>query len=427
MAQRIDRRRFLRDTALTAGGVWAAATPARAQSANEKLNIGIIGTANRATANIDGVESENIVAVCDIDEKYLAVAKERFPEAATYFDYRKLLERKDLDAVVISTPDHHHAPATAMALKAGLHVYCEKPLTRTVHEARLIAELAKKQGKATQMGTQIHAESNYRRVVEILQSGAIGPVTEVHTWVYKVHSGKPLEPSPGPAPAFLHWDEWLGPVEKLPYQPEWLPARWRGYWHFGNGTLGDMGCHHMDLAFWALGLTHPTTVRAEGPERSEITTPPWLTVTYQFAARDSQPPVTLTWYDGQRYPPILKKIGAPEWGGGNLFVGSKGMLLADYSNYKLFPEADFKDFVAPPRTIPDSIGHYNEWIQACKTGSPTTCNFGYAGMLTETVLLGNVAYRTGQTIEWDPKRLRATNCAEADRYLKARYRRGWKV
>ncbi len=428
MAEDFSRRRFLqKGLFLGAGMTLVNAAQGNQDSIHDKLNLGIIGVDNRGGDNLNGVASQNIVALCDTNDNYLTRAKARFPQAKVYNDYRKMLEMKGLDAVVISTPDHHHAPATSLALHAGLHAYCEKPLTHTVSEARKIAELAKKYKRVTQMGTQIHAENNYRRVVEVLQSGAIGNVTEVHTWVSKVWSGKD-KPTDTPAvPAHIHWNEWLGPADERPYHPDYLPATWRGYWDFGGGTLGDMACHHMDLPFWALGLRHPSQVSAEGPAVHPYATPPWITVHYTFPAQGKRKEVQLTWYDGDRTPPILKEKGLPQWGGGNLFIGDKGMMMADYGQYKLFPENDFKDYTPPTPSIPNSIGHHNEWIQACKTGGPTTCNFDYSGALTESVLLGNVAFRVGQKLEWDAKRLRAKNCPAADALIQAHYRSGWKV
>lgn len=428
MAEDFSRRRFLqKGLFMSAGMSLVTSAQGHRDSLQDKLNIGIIGVANRGGDNLNGVASQNIVALCDTDDNYLARAKERFPQAKIFNDYRKMLEMKGLDAVTVSTPDHHHAPATSMALHAGLHVYCEKPLTHTVSEARKVAALAKKYNRVTQMGTQIHAENNYRRVVEIIQSGAIGEVKEVHTWVSKVWTGKDRPKETPPVPAHIHWNEWLGPADERPYHPDYLPATWRGYWDFGGGTLGDMACHHMDLPFWALGLRYPSTVSAEGPAVHPYATPPWITVHYTFPAEGKRSQVNLTWYDGDRTPPILKEKGLPQWGGGNLFIGDKGMMMADYGQYKLFPEADFKGYTPPKPSIPDSIGHHNEWIQACKTGGITTCNFDYSGALTESVLLGNVAFRVGQKLEWDAKHLRAKNCPDADKFLHAHYRAGWKV
>jgi predicted dehydrogenase len=400
---------------------------ARGISANDKLNLGIIGVANRGGDNLAGVSGQNIVALCDIDDNYLARRRSEFPQAKTYNDFRKLIEHKGLDAVVVSTPDHVHAPAAAMALEAGLHVYCEKPLAHTVYEARVLAGLAKKHHRATQMGTQIHAGSNYRRVVELIRAGAIGKVSEVHVWVGRVWSGGPRQATPPPVPANIHWDLWLGPIPERPYDPAYLPANWRGFWAFGSGTLGDMGCHHMDLPHWALDLRAPQTVSAEGPPVDPEITPAWLIVHLDYPARGEQPPVRLNWYHGEKRPAAFAEGKLPEWGDGTLFVGEKGMLLADYDRRVLLPEKDFAGYMPPAPTIPDSIGHYEEWFAAIRTGSPTTCNFDYSGALSEAVLLGNVAYRTGQSLNWDAANLKATNCPEADRFLRPHFRRGWRV
>ena len=423
MRQTVNRRDFLRGVA--AVGVASTFGPRAKAGPNEKLNIGIIGTSGRALGNIEGVEGENIVAVCDIDDRLLGKAKERFPKAETFEDFRKLIEMGGLDAVAISTADHTHAPAAAMALRLGKHVYCEKPLTHSVYEARVVAGLAKEAKVATQMGTQIHATDNYRRVVEAIRAGTIGKVDAVHVWCGKSWSGG-TRPTETPAvPGYLKWDLWLGPAPERPYHPTYLPANWRRWWDFGNGTLGDMACHVMDLPFWALDLRHPTTIEAKGPPVDPETTPGWLEVKYQFPAIGDRSPVTLTWHDGDKKPEILAQNKLPEWGMGVLFVGDKGMLQADYSRLRLFPQDDFQDYHAPEPTIPRSIGHHAEWIAACKDGRPTTCNFDYSGALTEAVLLGNVAYRSGKTIEWDAPNLKATNCPEAEAFLRREYRKGW--
>lgn len=433
MHRTITRRVFLMSSlaaGLGAAGGVAAASPGRRRrkmSPNEKLNIGIIGVANQGRFSLDHVRSENIVALCDIDDNYLGAAAKEFPDAKVYNDFRRMLDQKDIDAVTIATPDHVHAIATMWALKSGRHVYCEKPLTHDIWECRQVEREAAKAKVATQMGTQIHAGNNYRRVVEILQSGAIGTVKEVHVWVGGAWTGGEGRPSDTPpVPPNIHWDLWLGPAPERPYHPAYIPARWRGWWDFGGGTLADMACHHMDLSHWAFGLRAPLTVEADGPPVNPETTPAWLIVRYEYPARGDQPPITLTWYHGDKRPHYFEEGILPPWGNGSLFVGDKGMLLADYDRYKLLPEKDFEGFQPPPKTIPDSIGHHNEWILACKTGSPTLCNFDYAGALTEAVLLGNVAYRTGQKIEWDPKELRAKNCPEADQYIRRRYRDGWR-
>jgi predicted dehydrogenase len=351
-----------------------------------------------------------------------------FPAARAYRDYREMLDKEanKIDAVVVATADHHHAPATVRALRAGKHVYCEKPLTHTVSEARLVAKLAKEKGLATQMGTQIHAGENYRRVVEMIQSGVIGDITETHVWVGKGWGGGDLPTETEKAPDYLDWNLWLGPAQDRPYaKGRYHPAQWRRWWAFGTGTLGDMGCHYMDLPFWALGLTHPTTIEAEGPPVHAETAPLGLIVRYEFPARDGKPPVKLTWYDGNLTPKTVMDQRVPQ--AGVMFVGSRGMMFADYGSFRLFPAEQFKDTKPPAPTIPRSIGHHNEWLKACRDGSPTTCNFTYSGGLTESVLLGTVAYRAGKKLEWDAANLKVTNSPEANQLITKQYRAGWEV
>jgi predicted dehydrogenase len=425
----ISRRQFLQQSALGVAAVsvagCATSPSARKVSPNQKLNVAIIGVAGQGKYNTDHVAGENIVALCDVDENNLRAAGQRFPQAKIYHDFRRMLEQPDIDAVVVATPDHTHAVATVAALESGRHVYCEKPLTRTISECRIVREAARKSGLATQMGTQIHAGSNYRRVVELIQRGAIGEVRQVHVWVGGRFGGKDRPTDVMPVPSHLHYDLWLGPTEPWPYHKDWVPFFWRHWWPFGGGQLADLGCHHMDLAFWALDLRTPLSAEAEGPAPHPDSAPYSLRVRYAFAARGDKPPVTLTWHHGEFKPPQITERQAPNWNAGNLFIGEKGMLIADYERHQLLPEKDFAGYVRPAPFIPDSIGHHKEWIQACKTGSATTCNFDYAGALTEAVLLGNVAFRTGKKLEWDPKKLQASNCPETAQFIQHRYRKGW--
>lgn len=419
---RMDRREFLVRTA--AAGVAATGAGSRALAAgrqtpaHEKLNVAVVGVANRGGDNLGEVSrlsTVNIVALCDIDDNYLSATAARFPMAKTYNDYRKMLEQKDIDAVVISTPDHMHAPVTLAAMEVGHDVYCEKPLAHTVAEVRKVTEYARRHKRVTQMGTQIHATSNYRRVVELIQSGAIGNVTEAHSWSDKAWVGVSPLPASGPQPATLHWDLWLGNTPKIPYNSCFVPARWRGWWAYGGGTLADMACHHMDLPFWALKLDHPNTIEAEGPAVSAEIAPETLSVHYEFPALGKRPAVKVNWYHGGKRPPQFAEAGLlPRWGDGTLFVGEKGMLLADYGRYVLLPEKDFTNFTPPAHSIPESIGHHAEWVEACKSRGTTTCNFDYSGPLAETVALGNVAYRVGKKLEWDWRKLRVTNSPEAE-------------
>jgi predicted dehydrogenase len=424
---RISRRRFLQTTA--AAGLSApllrGAEPRR-PAANERLAVGVIGVAGQGEHDWKNIAAggAEIVAWCDVDENRTGTARKFAPEAKFYTDFRKLIDHKGLDAVLVATPDHTHAVATLAALRAGLHVFCEKPLTHNVYEARLVAETAAKKKRVTQMGTQIHAGDNYRRVVELIRSGAIGTVSECHVWCGKSWGGGDRPKETPDIPKGLHWDLWLGPAPYRPYHPAYVPFNWRGWWDFGGGTLADMACHHMDLPFWALGLRHPTKVSSEGPPLKPETTAKWQIVHYEFPARGDAPAVRLTWYDGGKRPPQFAQGLLPKWGDGNLFVGTKGMLLADYNKHVLLPEKDFADFKPPRPTIPSSVGHYKEWVEACKTGGPTTCNFTYSGALTEAVLLGNVSYRLGKPIEWDAKNLKASE-PEAEKFLRAEYRKGW--
>lgn len=432
MNRHTNRREFLKRSALAGAGFWLAdtcpAVPNR--SPNEKLNIGVIGVHSRGAANMAAVASENIVALCDVNETFLAEAAKKYPQAKTYPDWRKLLDQKDIDAVIVSTTEHTHALASVWAMKRGKHVYCEKPLAHSVYEARVMRETSKQAKVATQMGTQIHAGENYRRVVELIQSGAVGPVREAHAWVEQGIVGprtRPVETQP--VPKELNWDLWLGPAPERPYHSCYFEKRsmsWQNWWDFGNGALGDMGSHIIDLPFWALDLKHPTTVEAEGPlpVRAE-TYPDCLTVRWEHPARGKRPPVKLTWYDGKQWPKSPEGVDLTKWHLGVMFVGDKGILIANYSKWILLPEAKFKDFKPPEPSIAKSLGHHQEWIHACKTGAPTLCNFDYSGALVEHNLLGTVAFRTGKKLQWDPENLKATNCPEADQFIRGTYRKGW--
>ena len=437
MTSRVSRRQFLTRTSVRAAGFWLAAPQIlRAQksgSANDKLNIGFIGTAGQAAFSISNLKGiANVAALCDVDDLKLAKAMEQFPGAKTYVDFRRLIDQKDLDAIVVATPDHTHAVASIAALKSGRHLYCEKPLTRTISEARLVTETARAMKRVTQIGTQIHAGGNYRRVVELVRSGAVGEIQEVHVWVNSTYGGKERPSATPPVPKELHWDLWLGPAAERPYHPDYAPFKWRDWWAFGGGSLADFGCHFMDLPFWALDLHHPVTVEAEGPAVHPESTPPWLIVKYEFPERirmgTKWPAIPLTWYHGGKYPAhIVDPERYQKWKSGVLFVGKKGSLLADYSRHALLPEKDFETFVKPQPFIQDSIGHHKEWVEAIRLGGATTCRFDYSGPLTETALLGNVAFRAGQKLEWDFEKLRATNCPGADAFIQHHYRKGWKI
>lgn len=439
-----SRRGFLKTTAVATGSVvFGVPALLRGQSLNNKLNIAVIGCGGRGGSNLKEVSAtENIVALCDVNENNLNAAAAKLPGARKFTDFRKLYDEiKNFDAVVVSTAEHTHALAMMPALKLRKHVYCEKPLTHNIWETRLIREAARQAGVVTQMGTQIHATANYRRVVELVQSGAIGPVRECHVWVsrswglqsaeaakrYKdivVVMNRPPE-AQTPAPT-LNWDLWLGPAKERPFNEVYFPGpKWYRWWDFGSGTMSDLGSHWNDLPFWALKLRAPLTISADGPPPHAEIAPASMSATYEYGARGDMPPVRLTWHQGESKPAIWKENGIPQWSDGALFIGAKGMLLSSYSKHVLLPEADFKDFARPAPFIPDSIGHHQEWIQACKTGGPTTCNFDYSGALTEANHLGNVAYRLGKKLVWDAEKLTATNAPDAARFIKREYRKGW--
>lgn len=404
------------------------------QSANDKLNLAAIGVGNKGRHNVDQIHNHNWVAFCDVDENFLNACHQQHSTAQTFRDYRKMFDKlsNKIDGVVVSTADHTHAPATSIALSLDKHVYCEKPLTHTVAEARAIRQLSLKHKVATQMGIQIHAESNYRRVVELIRSNAIGQITEVYTWCNKGWSNGRFAEAPGKKPSSLAWDLWLGPASDRVYCENVHPANWRRFWEFGSGTFGDMACHIMDLPFWALDLKSPTKVTASGPELHAVGTPSHCLATYEFPM-DNRSSLKFHWSDGGSHFDLVKSTldhqgnSLANWGLGVLFVGENGMLAADYGRCQLLPEEQFVDFKSPERTIPDSIGHWNEWLEACQTGEPTTCNFDYSGRLTETVLLGIVAFRAGQEFSWDPETMSIQDNPRAQDLLTKEYRSGFEV
>lgn len=402
---RSTRRAFLGQTAAAATAAALASCQLQGRRPPPKapkdspLALGVIGVGGRGWDNLHAVApGETIAALCDVDANHLAAAAQAFPGAARFRDWREMLRALPLDAVVISTPDHTHAPATLAALEAGLDVYCEKPLTHTIAEAREVATRAEWHRAVTQMGTQIHAEPNYRRVVEHVRAGVIGEVREAHCWVGKAWGGGERPADTPPVPAHLDWELWIGTAPWRPYHSAYHPAGWRRWWDFGTGTLGDMGCHHLDLPFWALELRRPEAAVAEGPPPHEETAPLQMRARWEFASRRAHdgtrlPPVTMWWHDGGLRPPQFAEEILPDWGDGTLFVGSEGMLLADYGRFVLLPEAKFAALPSVERSIPDSVGHHKEWLDACRTRGRTTCSFDYAGPLTETVLMGVEAYR----------------------------------
>jgi predicted dehydrogenase len=430
---KISRRHFLHSSAAIAaftivprhvlGG--AGQTPP-----SEKLNIACIGVAGMGAGDVGQVSTENIVALCDVDWRHAARTFERYPAAKKYRDFRQMLEEesKNIDAVTVSTPDNTHAVAAMMAIEMGKHVYCQKPLAHDMYEVRKLTEAARQHKVMTQMGIQLHAENCVKYVVEFIKSGVIGKVQKVDLWSGKDWGGGTRPKETLPIPQTLDWDLWLGPAPYRPYHPTYLPGEWRRWWDFGTGTLGDMGCHIIDPAWWALDLTYPTSVEAEPGPFNEETYPLKTVVRCEFPSRGDLPAVTLTWYDGANRPPRPKELEEerqlPDQGG--LYYGEKGTILAPHGgNPRLIPESRMKGFKLPEPTLPREVNHYQDWIRACKGGPKPLANFDYSGPLTETILLGNVAALAGQKLAWDGPNFKVTNLSDADRYLRRQYRQGW--
>ncbi len=454
-ANGLSRRRFL---AASAGLGSATIVPRHVLGGvghvppSAKLNIAGIGIAGQGAGDLQNVSSENIVALCDVDRAHAAATFKRYPKASAYADFRVMLEKEDkhIDAVVIATPDHTHAVATMAAIEMGKHVYCEKPLTHSMFEVRHITEAARRAGVATQMGNQGHAGEGIRLICEWIWDGAIGPVREVHAWtthaVWPQGLQRPTQTPP--VPETLDWDLWLGPAPWRPYHPAYLPALWRGWWDFGTGGLGDMGCHNLDPVFWALKLGAPTSVEAscsifvptitwDKPFNTE-SYPRASIVRYEFPAREQMPALELTWYDGGLMPRRPRELeDGRQMGdklGGVIFVGDHGKLMCGSygSNPRLIPESKMRQYQRPAKSIPRSLGHHAEWIAACKGGKPAGSNFDYAGALTEMVLLGNVAVRTslmmqakGLRLAYDADAMKITNLPEANASMRRTYRQGW--
>jgi predicted dehydrogenase len=408
---------------------------------SEKLNIAGVGIGGQGRSDLHDLSGENIVALCDVDWAYAAETFKEYPKAKQYRDFRHMLEKENnIDAVVVATPDHVHAVVTMMAIKMGKHVYCEKPLTRTVYEARAIAEAARESKVATQMGNQGMAFEGNRLINEWLWDGALGDVREVHAWSDRpTHNGELFwdqgvdRPKDTPSvPETLDWDLWLGPAPYRPYHPAYAPFRWRGWWDFGSGGLGDMGIHNLAPVWSALKLGAPVSVHASSTLFNDETLPLASTVHYEFAARDGMPPVKLHWYDGGIIPPRPDELEADRElsrEDGLIFVGDKGTMYVEGwggNSPRLIPEAKMRAYQRPPKTLPRSIGHHAEWLKACKEGAPTRSSFDFAGPLTEAVLLGTVCARVGgKKLLWDSQNLKVTNVPEANQYLHYEYRKGW--
>jgi len=406
---------------------------------SEKLNVAGIGVGGMGTGDLRNVaETENIVALCDVDQRAIERNLKLHPKAKVHRDFRRMLEtQKDIDAVMIATPDHNHAVVTMMAIKLGKHVHCQKPLTHSAYEARAIYEAAKASKVATQMGNQGQAREEARLIAETIWSGAIGTVREVHGGSNRYPAISPrgiARPTEKPeVPPYLDWDLWLGPAPARPYHPCYHPFAWRGWWDFGTGVLGDIGCHQFSAVFKALKLTHPTWIEACSsnhqcpPEIAHETAPLSSITRWSFPAHGDRAPVTLTWWDGGLKPPRPEELEPGRTfadGDWLMIVGDKGKMLG----HRLIPERRAQEVGRPPRVLPRSPGHYKEWIDACKGGPAAGSNFvDHAAHLAEVVLLGNIAIRTKERLYWDAERLRFTNSEEANRLINPPYRPGWQL
>ncbi len=481
--QLISRRKFV---ATAASSLAFTYIPKRVWGANDRFYLAGIGVGGKGAGEVRDLTKAGakFVALCDVDEKRAGETFQSFPDAKRYKDFRIMLQKeKGIDGVTVSTPDHTHAVASLMAMSLGKHVYCQKPLTHSIYEARVMAQAAEYYKVQTQMGNQAHAGEPIRRAVELVRSGIIGPVREVHAWTNRPiwpQGQKALEErkrlTGEPKPAYLDWDLWLGPAPMRPYNACYVPFKWRGWWDFGTGALGDMACHIMDMPYWALELGSPISVEAESGGQTRETGPDWSTITYRFAARTSVgggklggavgpkaavegPAVKYVWYDGskdgkQNAPYDLlrqatkearvttkeeqavkargRKRRAPaaiddprRWD--MILVGEEGMMLFRRSatDWIVTPGRRAKEFASVPKTIRRVPNEDVEWLEACKGGAKPLSSFDYSGPLTEMVLLGNLAVRLNKKIKWDAKTLKVTNAPEADELIRREYRRGW--
>jgi predicted dehydrogenase len=439
------RRSFLRHT--TAAIATVSVLPGHvlglngAPSPNNKLNVACIGVGGQGGASVNGCSGENIVAMCDVDSKRGGANLAKFPNARQYQDFRKLFDEMDkqIDAVTVATPDHTHAVAVVRALKMGKHVYSEKPLAHSIHEIRAILRAMYQSKAATQLGNQGHSSDSIRRFCEMIWSGAIGNVREVHACCgsrYSRVNDLDRATQEMPVPPNVNWDLWLGPAPVRPYNSAYLPGSWRGWLQFGTGVIGDWVCHVVDPVFWALDLNAPATIQAQvfdyDPRKHAETCPPGTIITYEFPAKGARPPVKLVWYDGTQKPEAPAELGDEKLPGtGAVVIGDKGKIV--YGSHgagscRIIPDAKMAEYkqVEKPARVPKSPGHHQEWLQACRNGKTGGSNFAYGGPLTEIALLGVIAFRLpGTKLQWDAPRMRFTNSAEANRHIAPPYRQGW--
>jgi predicted dehydrogenase len=410
------------------------------KSPNEKLNIAAIGAGGKGYSDILGCQTENIVAMADPDEKRAAKTFQQFPKVPKYKDFRQMLDKegRNIDAVTVSTPDHMHGTASMWAMVRGKHVYCQKPLTRTVWEARELTRAAEKYKVATQMGNQGYSNEGARQCCEIVWAGDIGNVTEVHAWTNRPLTywpqGPNVVPKEAPVPSTLDWDVWLGVAASRPYSPSYVPHNWRGFPDFGCGAIGDMACHILGTPNMALRLAAPLSVECVKQEgKGKYTFPQKSVIRFDFPARGAMPPVKIFWHDGMDRQPEFEGVPQGELLGdkdvnGSLFIGEKGMVTTGCygERTRLVPAAKMKDYRLPPPLLTRSPGHYRDWIRACKGGDPACSNFSVAGPFVQWMLLGVIAMKFEGKLQWDAQKMRFTNNNEANKYLKPSFRKGWK-
>lgn len=442
MSKTVERRQFLKTAAAAGAGllILPSGTVFGASKPNDKLNIALIGAHGRAVAHYDGLATENVVAICDVDEKHLDLAAMKFPKAKRYVDWRKCVDQKNLDAVVCCTTDHTHAFVTNWALNRDLHVYCEKPIGNCVHEVRTVREkyLKKKDKLAVQVGTQRHEHENFNRIRELIMDGAIGELKAAYAWGNRQLRRPGYLPAEGTPPKTLHYDLWIGPSPMHPYNPGYFSGetganclQWNMYWDFGTGQIGDMGSHTMDLAWNALDGELPTSIEATGEAYNPEVTPVEFKSTAVIPANDWRPSIPVTWFQGGAMPQSpMEFIDLNKIDHGAMFKGEKGFLIADFQNRILLPygkDANMTYYNRRPedKIIPAMGGFQQQWINACKGDLKTSCDFNYGGKMIEMMLLGHVAYRVGKPLEYDGAKGQVTNCPEANDLIKREYRKGW--
>jgi predicted dehydrogenase len=442
MSYKITRRDFIKSATLSATVAMSGPALAAPGSANEKLDIAIIGVGGQGNFSYENLRRENIVAMADVDSVKAGKPFARMKSSQRFTDYRHMLDKmhKSIDAVVVATPDHTHFHPAYMAMDLGKHLYLEKPMAHNVWEIRKLTELAASKGLATQLGMQRHVKENMHRITELIQAGAIGDVTEVHTWVNSDRGMVPRLKEPQTVPATLDYELWLGPVEHKPYDSKITPYGWRFWWDFGTGESGNFGCHILDIPFSALDLDYPNHVVATGPDPHPEMTTKSLHAMFKFPAKGSRKALTLHWYQAKGGPDILKEYGLSAGGKNNLFIGTKGMLLCGFDDRVLLErdgngdwvtkltQKDAMGFDVPAKTVPDSPGFHKEFLNACKGDvAVPTCHFGYTGPLSETVLLANAAYRSQSSFDWDYKTMTCKNAPAAQAHIKPTYKKGWET